>query len=62
MNKRLAFYEAAKLKDDYKRKLFDSLSNIKIIKMYGTERFELEKFSNNLKNYQVIFFFKIFEC
>ena len=58
MNKRLAFYEAAKLKDDYKRKLFDSLSNIKIIKMYGTERFELEKFSNNLKNYQVIFFLK----
>jgi hypothetical protein len=53
MNKRLAFYESAKLKEDYKRKLFDSLSNIKIIKMYGTEKFELEKFANNLKNYQV---------
>jgi ABC-type transport system involved in Fe-S cluster assembly fused permease/ATPase subunit len=53
MNKKLAFYESVKLREDYKRKLFDSLSNIKTIKMYGTEKFELEKFEYNLKNYQV---------
>ena len=53
MERRISFIESIKMKEDYKKKLADSLLNIKLIKYYGTEKFELDKYILELKSYQV---------
>ncbi len=57
VNKKRVINEIAKSKENlYKKKLYDSLLNMKLIKLYGTENYELEKYSKNLRNYLVLIF------
>ena len=53
MNKRNARFEALKQREEHKRKLADSLWNVRLIKLYNTENTEIDKYLNQLKIHQV---------